>query len=355
MVLAMPLATRLSRRSLSRSLLVVGVEDQRSDQFIGLATAGVAALGALIPLMTLFHMAVYPITRTPYGYGVAVAATVCFLPLHEWLLVSAARNRRPPGRGWAAAAEAVVIIGALPLLGVSWLGALFSLAMLVLITVRVPWSLVLFAVLAAVPAPVCFAAGQPGRAIYFTAGVLIWGPSVAVLVWLLARARELQAARLALAEAAVVHERLRIDDELRRTVGAELAAMTVQGNRAAARATRDLAAAARELDALVEGSRRTLARARRMVRQYRKPSLDAELDSAATLLSTAGVTTRVVLPKGLTIDAVPESLHAALHSGTARLLGDGTVRNCTIEISRKAGETRLEMRTDGGDAARAPG
>jgi two-component system, NarL family, sensor histidine kinase DesK len=355
MVLAMPLATRLSRRSLGRSVRVVGVEDQRSDRFIGLATAGVAAFGALVPLMALVRMAVYPLDLTPTRYAVAVAATACFLPLHEWLVVSAARNLRPRGRGWAAVAEAAVIIGTFPLVGVDWLGALYPLATLVLITVRVPWSLLLFTVLATVPAPMLVGTGHREWAVYFTVGLLTFGPSVAVLVWLLAKVRELQAARLALAETAVVRERLRIDDDLRETVGAELAAMTAQGDRAAALATRDPAATARELDALVESSRRTLARARRMVRQYQKPSLDAELDSAATLLSTAGVTTRVVLPTGLTIDAVPESLHAALHSGTARLLGDGSVRNCTIEISRKAGEIRLEMRTDGGDAARAPG
>jgi signal transduction histidine kinase len=332
---------------------MVGVEGQRSDRFIGLATAGVGALGALLPLFTLFHIAVYPITRTPYGYGVAVAATACFLPLHVWLLVSAARNLRPRGRGWAAAAEAVVIIGALPLVGASWLGPLFSLAVLVLITVRVPWSLVLLAVLAAGPVPVYFAGQQPERALYYTAGVLTWGPSMAVLVWLLARARELQSARLALAESAVVGERLRIDDELRRTVGADLAAMTAQGDRAAALATRDPAAAAPELAALVEGSRRTLAQARRMVRRYQRPSLHGELDSAATLLSAAGITTRVVLPPGLPVDAVPEPLHAALRSGTARLLGDRTVRHCTIAITLEAGEMRLEMRTSGDAAATA--
>jgi signal transduction histidine kinase len=193
--------------------------------------------------------------------------------------------------------------------------------------------------------------GHPELIVYFVTGLLTFGPSVAVPVWLLAKVRELQAARLALAEVAVVRERLRIDEELRRTVGAELTAVTVRGDRAAALATRDPAATARALDALVDGSRRTLARARQMVRRYQKASLRAELDSASTLLSAAGITTRVVLPPGLSLEAVPQSLRAALRSGTARLLGDDTVRHCTIAIVGEAGAMRLEVRTDGNTAA----
>jgi hypothetical protein len=58
-------------------------------------------------------------------------------------------------------------------------------------------SLVLFTVVAAMPVLVYFAAGHPDRALYYVCGVLIWGSSVAVLVWLLGKVRELQAARLA--------------------------------------------------------------------------------------------------------------------------------------------------------------
>jgi len=56
--------------------------------------------------------------------------------------------------------------------------------------------------------------------------------TLAVVVWLVRAARHLEAARTALAQQAVIGERLRIDGELRRTVGAALEAIAVQGERA---------------------------------------------------------------------------------------------------------------------------
>jgi signal transduction histidine kinase len=351
MTLVVPRPAYRSSRIADRPPAVGPAASERSGRFIGLATMGVAAFSATVPLMGLFRMAAYPIDLPPTRYALAMVATGCFLPLHVWLVASAARDRRPRGRWWAAAAETAVIVGALPLVGIDWMGALYSLATLALITVRVPWSLLICTILAVGQASVLTATGHPDWAVYFTAGLLTFGPAVAVPALLLAKARELQAVRLAAAEAAVVRERLRIDDELGRTVGAELAAIAVRGDRAAALAARDATAAARELAALVDASRRTLARARRMVRQYQKPSLRAELDSAATLLSAAGISTQVVLPPGPQVETVPESLRAALQSGTARLLGDDAVRCCTIAVTREAGELRLEVRPDGGAPA----
>jgi signal transduction histidine kinase len=168
---------------------------------------------------------------------------------------------------------AALIIAIVPVAGLDGLGTLYILAALMLATLRPPWSLLVFAALMLVPTPVAQAAGQPQWASYFTLGVLLAAVPLAVVVGLVRAARQLEAARSALAQQAVIRERLRIDGELRQTVGAALEEITVQGDRAGALAGGDPPAAARELGALVGAARRTLAAARRMVTRYqRSPS-----------------------------------------------------------------------------------
>jgi two-component system sensor histidine kinase DesK len=94
----------------------------------------------------------------------------------------------------------------------------------------------------------------------------------------------------------VVRERLRIDGELRQTVGAALEAIALQGERAGSLALRNRSAAEQVLRALVDAARKTLSDARRMVTRYQEPSLRAELETVATLLAAAGIQSRMVLP-----------------------------------------------------------
>src|SRR5918995_1032722 len=171
-----------------------------------------------------------------------------------------------------------------------------------------------------VPTPVAQAAGQLQWASYFTLGVLLAGVPLAVVVGLVRTARQLEAARSALAQQAVIRERLRIDGELRQTVGAALEAITVQGDRAGALAGGDPPAAARELEALVGAARRAPAAARRMVTRYQEVSLRAELETTATLLAAAGIQTRLALPPEGLPDHLDPVARARLRRDLARLL-----------------------------------
>jgi two-component system, NarL family, sensor histidine kinase DesK len=175
---------------------------------------------------------------------------------------------------------------------------------------------------------------------------VIWqGASLFVLVWLLGATRRLQAARLALAEEAVAQERLRLDGELHRTLGAALETIVATGQQAAGLVRRDPAAAASALETLVERSRATLAEARRVVTSYQEVSLRAELDTAATLLLAGGVQTRLVLPPGDLPEKVDTASRSALQTAVTRLLRDGSVRHCTITVTQREGRVRLALRS----------
>lgn len=323
---------------------------QRSSSFIRLATAGAVGCSIVLPLLELARI-VAGWTPSPGHATAALAATACYLPMHVRHVWYAARGSRPAGAGWTLTAMAVVILGALPVIGTSWLTSLHSLAVSVLIIVRPPWSLLAVAGLAAAPTPLAIAFGDPRWAAFYTVSVIWRGAAVFVLVWLVGATRRLEQTRLLLAEQALARERLRIDGELRRTLGAALEAIVARGRRASALAAGDAAMVEDELRALVERSRRALAQARRMIRGYQQPSLRAELDSAAALLTAAGITTRLELPRGElpeTVDAAPRE---ALREAVARLLRDNAMRDCSIVVTRQGERVRLELRADGTDPA----
>ena len=321
-------------------------EPETSSRFVRLATAGAVGFSVLLPMIELGRIAAYPTATGPIVP--AVIATACYLPLHLRHVLYALRGARPVGAGWTLAAMGAVIIGATPLVGVGWLFMFAPLAVSVLIVVRLPWSVLLCLGLTAAMAPLALALGEPGwSATYFAIAVAWRGATLFVLVWLVAAARQLQAARLALTDEAVFRERLRIEGELRTTVADALAKIATLGARAGEKAARAPALAQDDLQVLVEGSRHTLAEARRISSSYQRGSLRTELDVAVALLGAAGIETRLVLPAGELSETVDESMRSTLRAATARLLSDDTTQHCTLTVTREAGRLRLEVRGQG--------
>jgi two-component system, NarL family, sensor histidine kinase DesK len=321
-------------------------EPQRIDGLIRLAAAAAVGCSIVLPLLELARIAV-GWAPSPGHATLALAATACYLPLYVRHVWHAARGSRPAGAGWTLVAMAVVILGALPFIGTSWLISLHSLAVSVLIIARPPWSLLGAAGLVAATAPLAIAFGHPQWVTFYTVSVIWRGATVFVLVWLVGATRRLEHARLLLAEEALARERLRIDGELRCTLGAALEAVAASGQRASALAGVDCAALEDELRSLVEGSRRALAQARRTIRGYQRLSLRAELDSAAALLTAAGISTRLELPRGELPETVGAEPRAALHAAVTRLLRDDAARRCLIVITYEDGRVRLELHADG--------
>jgi two-component system, NarL family, sensor histidine kinase DesK len=314
--------------------------------FIRPATVGAVAYAAALPLLQLYRIATAPIDQGRAGYAAAV--TLLCLPVQGWLVWSAANDALGRAHRWALGMLAALLVVTVPLAGVDLLGAAYLLGALVLVAVRPPWSLAAFAALAVAPVPVCLLAGQPRWASYFTLGVPIAAVPLAVVLWLVRAARQLEAARLALAEQAVIGERLRIDGELRRTVAAALEEIAAQGDRAARLAATDPSAAAQGLQSLVAAARGTLAEARRMVRRYRTGSLGDELEAAAALLAAAGIRARLVLPPDLPA-ALDQAARSTLRRELARLLSREPAQPSATGAQ---GEVRVELRPGGtGQAA----
>ncbi len=208
------------------------------------------------------------------------------------------RGACPPGARWTLMAMAIVIIGAVPIIGIGWLSALHSLAVSVLILLRPRWSAGIFAVLVAAPIPLALPLGAPDYAPYYSITVAWRSLPPFVLIWLVGAMRQLEAARLSLTEEAVTQERLRIDAEVRHALGTALESIADEAEQANKLVGQSPTSVGLEeaLRRLVDESRRTLADVRLMVSRYQRMSLRAELDIAAVLLTAAGIETGLRQP-----------------------------------------------------------
>jgi signal transduction histidine kinase len=312
-----------------------------------LVTAGTVTYCLVFPLLQIGVIA----SSRPGGQAGtlwAVLATAAFLPFYLRFILYFIGGRRAPAPGWALAAMAVLIIGVTPLAGSEWLPTYFALAVAMLIAAPWRWSLPGLAVLAGIQVPFALALPViiPSPAAYFVTTLLWRTSAVFVPVWLVSAVRQLERARRELAQDAVLRERQRVDAQLRDTIGAALASIVARGQLSAALAGSDPGAAGPQLAALVDTSRSTLADTRRLLSGYHQPSLWAELETAASLLAAAGITTRLALPPGNPPDIADAEFRSGLRATTARLLRDESARSCVITLRSERGQLRLDITVD---------
>jgi len=318
------------------SQVVTTLEDHaRSRRLARLATPGALVYSSVFPLVQLGLIVEYP-GRAEDARG-AVLATAAYLPLHLRHVRWATEGRLPPHGMWTLAALTAIVVAALPSAGVNWLPVFAVVALSAVLVLPWPWSLLTAGVVVVAQVPLAHAASSPlpDANTYYAFSVWWRASALFVPVWLLGAVRQRERARQALADDAVVRERLRIDGELRATVGAALDSIAGRGQRAAA----DLDAG--ELRALVDESRRALAGARQLITRYQRPTLAAELEAAAALLTAAGIPTRLDLPPGLLLPDDDAELRTDLRSATTEILTAGNTTSCTLGLQEVDGRVAL--------------
>jgi two-component system sensor histidine kinase DesK len=314
-----------------------------------IATPGAMAYAAVFPLVQVGLIAESTALWRGGGYADgawALVATACYLPLHLRHVRYATRGSRAPGGAWTLAVMTVVVVAALPL-GDLWLPTFHVVAVSALLVLRPRWSLVLVAAVVTVQVPLSLVLDSEVQAApsYYAVTVLWRSAAVFAPIWLVGAVRRLEEARRVLADEAVVRERLRIDGELRETLGAALRSIAARGQGATVLVGGAREPLEQELDALVGGARHTLAQARRMVSGYQRASLSAELDTAATLLTAAGIETQVLLPSEGVPDTADAALRSALRADIARLLRDDATGRCVITVTHQAGRVQVDVRS----------
>jgi two-component system sensor histidine kinase DesK len=353
------------------SRVVIDVDDgERSGLLARFATPAALFYGCVLSVVQLGLIAEYP-GGGPTEARWALVATVAYLPLHLRHLYWAANGLRPPAGVWTLLALAAIVTAALPLVGPHWLPVYAVVVATAVLVLPWPWSLLVAAVVVLAQAPLAQAVDSPlpDASSYYVFTAWLRASSLLLPVWLLGAVRRLDAARRSLADEAVVAERLRIDGELRATVGAALDAIATRGQRAVGMIERPDGAGAvadrdeleREVGALVDGSRRALAQARQLINGYQQPSLAAELASASALLAAAGIATTIEWPSEGVPPAVAAGpdVRAALRAATTTVLHDEGVEECRIRVLRDgtgaSAEIRLELVATPPGGAQPPG
>jgi two-component system sensor histidine kinase DesK len=320
--------------------------ERPADDLIRLASAGAITFSVAVPLVVVVLFFV----TEPHHLPEAAAATALYLPLHVRHVRYALREKRPRYLPLTLAAMTVIIVGATPLLGSNWFYAYSALVASILVSAPPRFS---FPAVAGILVVVGVWAGGlvngwgirlygGGLAIYFPVGVAVRAATVFVLVWLVGALRRVQAARTALSKAALGAERDRIDVELRETVGAELEEIVVKGVRAQDAATRGSLNVEEDLESLVEGSRRTLANARRIVHRYKSVSAAAEIEKAALLLRAAGIEVTIEVTDKELPPTLDHSLRSALRVAVAELLTEESAGPVVLKLGCASGQFQLQ-------------
>jgi signal transduction histidine kinase len=279
----------------------------------------------------------------PSAAAAAGLAMACSVVLQLWLLVPAARGRRPRHAGWLIAAFAVINAAAFPVIGAAWFAAGEQLAVLAAVYLRPRWSVPAVAILAATPAAVAATGRDVTLDRYFAQNTVFWALTMGVVIWLARAAARLRASRQELVGSAVIAERVRIDDELGASLGAELERLIAAGEHAARTADEDPAGAERDLRELTGASRSALAQTRRMVSRYQAITVRSELNTAVALLAAAGIPADVDVPAAVMGQALDSERLAGFRSGLTTVLHDEAPGGCLITADGGGGDLRLAI------------
>ena len=298
----------------------------------------------------------------PSGYPwlSALAGALIFgLQLRHSLAL--ARGQRPRGGVWTLLALAAAAYVPLHWLGLNWVST--QLILLASVPMVLDGWLALTAAAGicaylgyqfAVVFPAHPGPARPADYLYWIAYYAGSIPIVPAALYASARlvrvAGELRATQLALAEAAVGRERLRVSRDLHDLVGHSLSAISLKGDlaiRLLRHGQPGRPAAVAEIQSLTEAAATALAGLRAITAGKARVTLDGELSSARSLLAAAGVTVRIRGDVAGLPPAAGEVLGWAVREGTTNILRHATGATAEITLESTDGVARLEIRSDG--------
>ncbi|MGI5161093.1 histidine kinase [Microbispora sp. CA-102843] len=254
------------------------------------------------------------------------------------------------GRHMAAlAVMAVLTYAPVPVFGPVWLGVAGFLAGPVLLAFpwRAAWPVVAAILASVAGAGTLFGLPAPVLA-NSTVSALVTGLVVYALLRLAQIVKELQAARESLARSAIVEERLRAARDLHDLLGHSLAAILLTCE--LARRLKCPPERIEEIVAMAEGARADL---RSVSGEQRELSLAAEVESARTVLSAAGIRVTVEPVEPNLPAEVETVLGTVLREAVTNVLRHSEARHCSITMRADESGLRLRVRNDGVSAGKA--
>lgn len=179
-------------------------------------------------------------------------------------------------------------------------------------------------------------------------GAVVLGTSVRMSVWMIRVMYELDQARLAAAQLAVVEERLRFSRDLHDVFGRTLSAVSVKSQVAAALASRADERAVTEMEEVQRLAADALVEVRSLVQGYRSISVSSELKGAASLLDSARIRAEF---DHEALDGIPERHQQVvawfIREGITNVVRHSRATACRITLVKQPGHYSVVMVNDG--------
>lgn len=266
----------------------------RRTDWLVYAGRAVLVFSVLVPAVELWRIAVL---AHGDALPIAVVATAAYLPLHLRHVYHGLQGRRPRAAVATLAVMAAVMVAAWWLIGTQWVFMFASLAVSALCALPTRFALPAAAVIVLWPLLYDWSppiADDVYSGPYLTLALVFRATSLFTVIWLVAASRRLGGVRAALSAAAVREERAALHEDLRTTLGpqlADLAAMSVRADELARRRDPTTADVVAEL---VGASRTALTDVTRLVDAYQRVAARPELNAAAALLTGAGIDAEMI-------------------------------------------------------------
>lgn len=318
-------------------------DDEPSRWLPAAPTASLPVLCGIVAVqLTTIFMS--PATRHPIDIATAlVCAALVFLL--EIFISSRLAARRPAWRLGMLLVQGLAIYLPVAVLGIGWAAIAGFLAgsILVIVPGRTAWGL--FAVVMASVLLLLLAQRLGNHSATLTSVSLSAGSAV----FGLSRAdRVYRRALPAKAEHAAVQERERISRDLHDLLGYSLTAITLKSEFLMHTVASDPAAARDELAAVADLARQAAADVRQVASGYRNLSLPREVAAACSLLSVAGITTKLDIECGPLESATETVLATVLREAITNILRHSTARHCAITAANEEHGITLAVVNDGG-------
>lgn len=291
--------------------------------------------------------------RSLVDYATSVVYIAVTLVLQLFYISRTSPQPRPPLSYLALLAQAALVY--LPLLQFqeSWIvppGFLCGSVLLLLPPV-LAWSASALIVASTAAAQTAFT-GSPIDIAYTTVATTITALVVYGLTRLATLLTELHKARIETARMAVAEERMRFARDLHDQLGYSLSAITLKSELIHRLLLKQPAEAENLVLEVLDISRRAVADVRAVASGYQELSLDAETQSASSVLTAADVVIQMNLDYGQLPTRVSATLAILLREGVTNVLRHSKAENCEITIRQEAGHVNMAIVNDG--AVRGP-
>ncbi|MFF0576397.1 sensor histidine kinase [Streptosporangium saharense] len=314
------------------------------------------AVGVVYVIAVGFTLVLFFITGSALELAALTAAALAFLVPHHLVVRRALRGREQRGVPVALIVETAVTYGAIPVLfslspvlGYNWASSTQTiLASAVLLRLRERVAIPLVALIGVLDLSMGLAVtgGSAPIAVYNLITVVVTSGVTYGAVRLVVVSEQLAEARMELAEAAVLRERLRISRDLHDGLGSSLTAIALKGDLARRLVDGDPEAAKSELAELAAVARDAAQEVRQVARGYREMSLAQEVHRAVALLEASGVSCRTELADLTVPRPVDEALAWAVREGVTNVVRHSQATTCSISTLAHEGTVRLELVND---------